>query len=126
MVSAALGRGFRAIRAAGGQRGLVRDRVGERPDDDTGRGFAASAADPSDDRRDGLDVQIGQPACHLPVPLPELDPGGAERLGQQAEPGLRGQEGPVRWPQREQRLRHGLERAQHPAVPAHGSPWMVS
>jgi hypothetical protein len=122
MVSAALGRGFRAIRAAGGQRGLVRDRVGERLDDDTGRGFAASAADPSDDRRDGLDVQAGQPACHLPVPFPELDPGGAQRLGQQAEPGLRGQEGPVRRPQREQRLRRGLERTQHPAVPAHGSP----
>jgi len=88
MVSAALRRGFRAIRAAGGQRGLVRDRVGERPDDDTGRGFAASAADPSDDRRDGLDVQAGQPACHLLVPVPEPGPGGAERLGQQGEPGL--------------------------------------
>jgi len=59
-----------------------------------GAASAAGAADPSDDRRDGLDVQAGQPACHLPVPSLELDPGGAERLGQQAEPGLSGQADP--------------------------------
>jgi hypothetical protein len=74
MCSAALGRGLGAVRAPGGERGPVCDRVGERPGDDTGRGSAAGPADPSDDRGDGLDVQAGQPAEDGPVPLAEVDP----------------------------------------------------
>jgi hypothetical protein len=82
----------------------VGDRVGERPGDDRGHGRTAGAADPSDDRGDGLDVQAGQPAEDGSVPLAEVDPGGAQRVPQQVGPGLRADDRPVVWPQRQERL----------------------